>query len=567
MKDLEQTKDVEENEDLEQHRDLSRRAMEKAADSQPRVPGERPDSQLRVVPDDALTIPGVASGIGRLDERMGGFEQGGVYLFVGSPGPSKMVAALQFLHQGIASEEKGLLLTTSRAEDILEVAQAWGFDLNDAWKDGRLEVIGFRDDFEMRVLRSIEPEDALEELSLLAGPEVARIAVDPGSLFLQGGAKTLLGRTFLEWARRHPATVVATLSVDSDGGLPAAAEWLVHATTGVFLFEKREDGLQEISLQRSLPGRAGSEDPITLQLTSTMGLTAPGRVPTRRRSDRPAGDADRILLVSLVEPGTSDLEGWVKDTFRADMVATPLDAVAALRAGRSFGGVLIHVPRTRVRQAAQACRAIRPLTAAAIVVASDDAIRSTDRVTFLEAGADDCLSGGVDFRELGARLEQAVKVGGKPDGQDHGVRAVPTSLTGGTVEPARLASEADRRSRDPSSSGFSLVVVGSETAGDTTLLDVLANEIRSDEGDLVCRGPEGCLVLLQGARRGPARAFLDRVRFSLEKRLGGAAALRFRVTTNPSEHEQVKSLLSRFIAAAADGDAPSAQGGSNGPEA
>lgn len=361
--------------------------------------------------------------------------------------------------------------------------------------------------------------------------------------------------------------MVATLPVDSDGSLPAAAEWLVHASSGVFLFERRPDGLHQISLQRSFPGMAGSEDPITLQLLPGKGLTAPDRFPTRRRSDRPAGDADRVLLLSLVDPGTSDLEGWVRGAFRADIVETPLEAVAAVRGGGSFGGVLIHAPRRRIREAAQACRAIRPLTAAAIVVASDDAIRSTDRVTFLEAGADDCLSGGVDFRELGARLDQAVKVGGKPHGQGDGVRAVPASLRGGLVDPGSLASEVARRRGDPSNSVFSLVLIGSESAGDAELLDVLAGEIRGDEGDLVSRGREGCLVLLQGARREPARAFLSRVRASLEMKLGGDSALRFQVGTHPAEPELLESLITRFTTATGGGDAPSGPGGPDGPEA
>jgi CheY-like chemotaxis protein len=567
MNDSEQPEDLEQHEDPKRTDDRALRAMKNAAESQTRPSGEQTDPPLRVVPDDAMTIPGIASGIHRLDERLGGLEQGGVYLFAGPPGPSKMVAALQFLHQGVSGGERGLLLSSSEAEEILDVAGAWGFDLDTAWKEDCLEVIGFRDDFEMRVLRSTEPEDALEELGQLADPEITRIAVDPGSLFLQGGTRTLLGRTFLEWARRHSATVVATLSVDSHGSLPAAAEWLVQATSGVFLFEKRQDGLQQISLQRAIPGAAGSEDPITLQLIPGKGLTAPDRFPTRRRSDRPAGEANRVLLLSLVEPGTSDLEGWVRSTFRAEVVATPLDALAALRGGAAFGGVLIHSPRRRIREAAQACRAIRPLTGAAVVVASDEAIRSSDRVTFLEAGADDCLTGGVDFRELGARLDQAVKTGGKPHGHTDAVRAVPAALQGGVVDPAFLASEAARRSQDPSASVFTLVAIGSGPDQAEELLEIVADEIRREEGDLAARGPDGCVVLLQGTRRGPAGAFLARVRSAVELRLGGDRAMLFQVATNPADHDQVESLLSRFEADSGDRQPTAGPGGSDDPRA
>ncbi len=540
--------------------------MENAAESKTGKLEAPRDGHLRVVSDEGLTIPGVSSGILPLDERLGGLEEGGVYLFAGPPGPAKMVAVLQFLHEGVSQGERGLLLSSSDPEGILEVSRAWGFDFGSAWREGTFDIVGFREDFEMRVLRSAEPHDALEELDTLVDPEISRIGVDPGSLFLEGGAKTLLGRAFLEWARRRRATVAVTLSVDSEDGLPSAAEWLVHAATGVFLVGKRPEGLHQISLQQAFPAVAGGDDPVSVILSPGKGLAAPDRFPARRRSDRPAGAADRVLLLSLVEAETSDLEVWVRDTFRADVAGAPLDAVAALRGGATFGSIVVHAPRKRIREAAQACRAMRPLTSAPIIVASDDALRSTDRVTFLEAGADDCLTGGIDFRELGARLRQAVRAGGKPAGQEGVMKAVPRDPIGGVAEPTVLAAEAARRSADPERSVFSLVHLESPSIAPEDLLKVLSGEIRADEGDLVSLGPRGCLILLNGARSGSVRAFLTRVRTGIEAPLGGDADLSEEVVMNPAERERVESMLTRFVASMARNPAPENPGGSSGPQ-
>ena len=166
--------------------------------------------------------------------------------------------------------------------------------LEEAWQAGRLEILGFRDDFEMRVMRSTEPEDTMEELGRLVSSDVARIAVDPGSLFLGGGARTLVGRAFLDWAREHPATVWATLSVEGTGTLPSAAEWLVQDTNGVFLIDRRTDGLYQVRMHRAIPAPNGGEDPVTLQLDPGKGLVAPDRVPSRRRCTIPGSPSKRL---------------------------------------------------------------------------------------------------------------------------------------------------------------------------------------------------------------------------------------------------------------------------------
>lgn len=156
------------------------------------------------------TSTAVPFGIAPLDDRTGGLQSGGSYLIVGAPGPAKMVAALQFLQAGLKRGEKCLLLSNADVEDMLGVGRGWGFDLESPWRQGQLQLLGFKDDFELRAIRSIEPDEVLEELDALVEPGVARIAVEPCSMFLAGGAKSVLGAAYLKWARTHPATACST---------------------------------------------------------------------------------------------------------------------------------------------------------------------------------------------------------------------------------------------------------------------------------------------------------------------------------------------------------------------
>jgi KaiC len=496
----------------------------------------------------------IRSGIGPLDERIGGLERGGTYLVVGAPGPAKMVAALHFVSEGVSQGERCLLVTNADVDGVLGVANAWGFDMWEAWESGTLQLVGFRDDFELRAIRSIEPEEVLEELDAIVSPDVSRIAVDPGVMFLTGGAKTLLGSAFLHWARRQEATTLATFSVDGGAAsLPSSADWLVHATTGRLLLERRSEGLYQIRLAKGIPDPDEREQTISLELKPGTGLVLPESYPARRGVDRGGIDENRLLLVSLGASHASDLEAWATRVFEADVVSEPFEAVAKVQAGTKYGGVLIHAPRKQVREAVQACRALRPLTRAAMVFASDDAIRSTDRIHILEAGADDCLSGGLDFRELRLRIRQSIATGAKPvladgegvDGTAAGASLIPEESDGGRVPRGVFLREIERRAADPDLAFFCVLDVTSAVLAPADLESVLAEQVRADEGDIVSGDPERCAVLLQGAREGQLGPFLDRLRSRLEERAGqdGDPGLDIGVLSHPAESDRILALL------------------------
>jgi len=488
----------------------------------------------------------IPSGIGPLDERIGGLQRGGSYLIVGAPRPAKMVAALQFLNAGIARGERAALLSDADVESALGVARAWGFDFERPWKEGVLQILGFREDFELRAVRSIEPEEILEELEILVGREVTCIAVDPGSMFLDGGAKSPLGAAFLRWARAHPATVCSTFSVDGDAGsLPSSADWLVNATTGRLIVEWRSEEIYDVTLTHAVPAPGEREETIAVQLKPAAGLVPPEAGLSRRGRDRPGVDEGRLLLISLGGSHAADVELWAKGAFRADVVTEPFEAVARVQGDASFGGVLVYASRARVREAVTACRALRPLTRAAIVFASDDAVRSTDRIQIMEAGADDCLSGGLDFRELDLRIRQAIASGSKPI--PAAVKQAREQLEdrGGSVTHARFQEELKLRSADPVLKFFCVLDVTAGGLDVHTVERILVEQVRADTGDLVTADTVRCAVLLQGAREGQLGPFLERLRARLRER-GGAAngpEPAVEVLSSPADSDRISALL------------------------
>lgn len=490
----------------------------------------------------------VPSGIGPLDERSGGLQPGGSYLIVGAPGPAKMVAALQFLHDGVLRGERCVLLSNADLESMLGVARAWGFDFDRAWEQGLIQLLGFKDDFELRAIRSIEPEEVLEELDALVGRDVARIGVEPGSMFLSGGAKSVLGSAYLKWARTHPATVCSTFSVDGAAtSLPSSADWLVHATTGRLVVEWRSEELYDITLVKAVPGAGEREEKVAVQLKPGAGLVTPESWPSRRGRDRPGVDENRLLLISLGSSHAADVEMWARDSFKADVVTEPFDAVARVQADPSFGGVLVHAPRARVREAVSACRALRPLTRAAIVFASDDAVRSTDRIQVMEAGAEDCLSGGIDFRELDLRIRQAIATGSKPvptTTRENGSAAGSAAPTGGSVPRERFAQELRRRAGDPVMKFFCVLDVSAGALPASVVEEILIEQVRADEGDLVTADTNRCAVLLQGAREGQLATFLERLRARLSERAGtGGLEPTIAVLSHPADAARIRALL------------------------
>jgi hypothetical protein len=96
---------------------------------------------------------------------------------------------------------------------------------------------------------------------------------------------------------------------------------------------------------------------------------------------------------------------------------------------------------------------------------------------------------------------------------------------------------------------------------------ILAEAIRDEEGDLACCGADECLVLLQGARRDPAEAFLARIQEIVKGTLGGEPKLLSEILVHPVEGDRIDALFAGSLEPLHRKTASEAPGGPGVPEA
>lgn len=451
------------------------------------------------------------TGVAPLDARLGDLEPGGLYLLAGPPDSVKLAALLQFLSSGLTDETPCALVTGSHPASVVAQAERWGLPFEDAWREGRLSVLGFEGDFARRLAHAGEPEAVFEELTDQLGPDPARIGVDPGSPLWDTRADGAMGTRFLEWAEGTGATVWATVSGSLTERLSHSTEWVMQGARGVLEFERSTDGRRQIWV-RKLDAPVDLDGPISVELIAGEGLRMARGEPRRRSTDLDAWAARRLLLLDLAGSLPGDIAAWTRTRFEVTSTDDPLVAVQALGDEDAVGIVLVWVDRSAMARGVQVCRTLRPLTRSTLVLLSDEDLRADDRTLALDAGADDVVAGGVHLPEVERRLERlAVSRGGAPlrrrtPGRETAV-ASDGVLEGGAFRD-RIADLATAETPPV----FSVLELRMPGRG-ARLLEVVRDAIRAEGGDLAAGLDDDRVgLLLSGARPGQARAFIMRLR-------------------------------------------------------
>jgi CheY-like chemotaxis protein len=475
----------------------------------------------------------VLSGIGPFDERVGGFRDGGLYLIAGGPGSGKLTFLLQSLERGVRDGERVALLSGGSPEELLDQAAFWGFDLRTPWEQGRCILLGFRGEFSRRVVHTPDPGEAFAELSRLLDGPVARLAIDPGTFVWDTRAGPAMAHLFLDWIQEMGATTLATVPEGLDDGHGPSTEWVVQRAQGVFQIARHPRGLHEIRVERMTPP-VDEPGPISLELAPGRGFGAPtGRFDRRRGGPRP--ESKRLLLLRLTETVPTDIEAWFGRQFEVEVADDPLRAITRLQA-ESFGAVCVYAARERAEDAVEACRTIRAISRAVLLLLSDEPLRSVDTSRALDAGCDDVLSGSVDLRELDSRLKRAGESAGREPAQE---RERPEAA-GGPLDDAEFRRLVSERLISQGLDQFSLLLVIAPAGDD--MAGVLYDSVRSDQGDLVGRVRRGWGVLLQDARAQQAEVFLQRLRDSLTEN-GSRMPLSAEILAAPEQSERIRAML------------------------
>lgn len=479
-------------------------------------------------------------GIQPLDDRIGEFSPGGVYIIVGSPGSGKFTSTLQFLNAGIESGDRVAFLARTQPKQVLEQARHWGFELDQAWKSGQLKLLGFHDNFERLLLRTTDPDEVFRELAELVGPDAQRIGIDPARPIWDTRAGTALGSKFVQWAESSGATTWATIEGDLSDALSPATEWVLQSAAGVLKIERLPNDIRQIWIRRFSPPPE-AHGPVTLELLPGKGLAAPlGRL-DRRRTDAPIGSERRLALLRLSADMPQEVVGWARRRFEVFEVDQPLRLISSLHDGESFGGILIFLDRAHSREAVDACRALRPLTAAPIVLAADDKLRAVDRTDALDAGANDFLSDNFSFVELTSRLDRAARTAQGLPPVRKSVVAQDEQHVATVMDTSVFAAAVIERLAEPDAALFTLLLFQIANARDDVLGQVLLETVRSEMGDFVGRAADGYGVVLQGTRPSQAGSFLKRVTQALMRI--GVETFDVQLLNGATEADRIAALL------------------------
>ena len=484
----------------------------------------------------------IATGIEPLDQRWGGLMAPGVYVVAGPPGSRKLLCLLHFLQAGVTAGRRVALLSPLRPEKILEEAEQWGFDFEAAWLRGQLRLVSFKADFQRRVLSAAIPSEVYEEFDRLLDGPVDRIGIDPGAALWETHAGSEPGARFVEWAESRDATIVATVAGDLEEGLPPSTEWVVQTATGILQLESQANGLLQLSPRRLTPS-AESVGPLTLEAVPGRGLGAPRTRPDRRRTDASAEAVLRLYLLNLTDELPAEVGAWAKSRYEVTIGDDPLEIVEHFQTGETFGRVLVYVDRARIREAVRACRVVRSMSSAPIFLASDEILRSADRVRALEAGATDVLSGHPSMAELEARILRAESRHEVLETETPAARTPDAPANGKVLARGPFARLVlDRLGSDGI---FALIRVSTGEVSRETLRQVLVDEIRHEDGDQIGELEPGFAVLLDGIRRDQAQAFLSRVRRALPDEAAGDAGVAAEVLSSVTDADRIRGVVGR----------------------
>ena len=234
----------------------------------------------------------------------------------------------------------------------------------------------------------------------------------------------------------------------------------------------------------------------------------------------------------------TDLEEWlIRDRDAVDAL-DGMDLIQQLQAER-WGLVCVYVDRTRTDDAIEIIRTARSMTPGAILLLSDEELRSDDRALALDAGADDVLSHGIHLKELDARIRRALDSARPANATSRADTAAPAAVDS-------MLSEEDfekflgERLGSSEFAQFSLITAMLPDADEFG--DILLSSVRADSGDLVGPMGDGFGVLLQDARAQQAEAFVRRVREELNRR-GMSTDMETEILANPEHTDRIRTLI------------------------
>src|SRR5687768_1349849 len=298
------------------------------------------------------------SGIGPLDERLGGIVPGRAYVLTGAPGTGKSIACLEFLHAALDDGGVAALLTHDDPSDLLAQGDYLGLDLATALAEGRLVVVRYQLDFARKFARTADPAVAFDELTRLIGERAPqRIAIDSISPIVDAGtASGACVTAMLDFLERLGATSLITHSGDLGGRFDRRLEPLTQRAAAILHLSASRDRTVTLEIQK-VRFAVASTAPISFVIRPGVGIVAAGDGAARRASDLPAETRRKLIVLTEQNIFPEELLHVLRSRF--DVAVRDRTEGFAPLAQSAPGAVLVHVRRDSIVEALALVRELR----------------------------------------------------------------------------------------------------------------------------------------------------------------------------------------------------------------
>ena len=485
------------------------------------------------------------SGLGPLDERLGGIMPARPYVLTGAPGTGKSIACLEFLHAALDEGGTAALLTHDDPSDLLAQGDYLGLDLGAALADERLVVLRYQLDFARKFARTADPSVAFDELTRLLGDRMPqRIAVDSISPIVEAGtASGACVTALLNFLERIGATSLITHSADLAGRFDRRLEPLTQRAAAILHLSAERDRTGTLEI-RKVRFTVESTAPISFVIRPGMGIVAASDGLARRANDLPEETRRKLLVLSEGQAFPQELLQPLRTRFDVAVRERAESAFSQL-AQSALGAVLLNVSRESIDAALGLVRELRRGgSRSPIALVTTFTLRSHDRARALRAGADDFFVA-LHPEEFLLRVESLVQRGrSSAIVSPEPIVAVPDSVDGsGILDESAFRDAVQSHCAADALAFFTLIRLvptdDDATAGE--LATLARQQIRREGGDFVGRFDGAVNVYLHSARRKDVEPFIRRMRDSWR----GSSNGELEVTTAayPSEEATMQAML------------------------
>lgn len=361
----------------------------------------------------------IISGIDLLDYGVGGLYPDRVYVVKGSLGTGKSILGLQFLIRGLELQEPGVLITDQRPESVIAQARTLGMPIDEPVQRGQLLILNPSKSYFNLVESPADVMAIVAELGdYITELGAKRLVIDPIFTLVNttysGHFSHALTQSLMNALEGIPVTTILVAGDEDNPELNSIVRLLEQNAYGVISLSP--DPATGGRVMRLSKLRYASADHMAAHYRILNGrglINYRGEGETVSDVTKPwdeAGVSRAVLLLGATPETVRKVQESLQPEFQ---VSAESDLDKGLeRVRREKPGLVLVTPSRSV----QAVRAINELardSASSIAFLSPSSNRSSDRVLYLRAGADDFITEPFSPGELKARVDALVRRSGR----------------------------------------------------------------------------------------------------------------------------------------------------------